>query len=120
MDIYNLVRKQHQHFGLSYAGKPRHLDNKEKNFYIEALHEEIEEYNSAIDLEEEYDSLLDMLVFTLGAMQRHGFHIEGLEKVIEANMKKELGPIENKRNDFELDLRKPEGWEHPDLKEFLI
>lgn len=119
MDIYKLVKLQHRKFGLTYTGKPRHLNTAEKDFYIEALNEEIEEYKNAIDLEEEYDSLLDLLVFTLGAMQRHGFKIEGLQKVVEANMKKELGPIENKRNDFQLDLRKPEGWEHPNLKEFL-
>ena len=117
--LFNLVAKQQEHFGIRYHGKPRHLSNKEKNFYIEAFNEELYEYNAAETLEDEYDALIDLLIFASGALLRHGFSPAGIEEVVKANMKKELGPIKNKREEFELDLRKPEGWQAPDLSRHL-
>ncbi len=117
--MFNLVKKQHKKFGLEYDGGPRHLKKEEKAFYVEALLEEVREYeesNLAID---EYDAILDILVFALGALQRHGFDPKGIEAVVEANMKKELGPL-TKRGSFKLDLIKPEGWEPPDLDPYFI
>jgi len=117
--MYEEVLKQHEHFGLRYTGKPRHLDETEKAFYVGALIEEVAEYNLAETLEDEYDGLLDILVFALGALLRQGLSPEGIKEVVRANMSKELGPIIGKREEFQLDLFKPEGWQAPNLKSFL-
>jgi len=117
--MYEEVKKQHKHFGLLYSGPARSLDIDEKYFYLDAMREEIEEYEASVDLEDEYDALLDLMVFAIGAMLRHGFSPDGIKEVVRANMQKELGPIDGKRQEFELDLRKPSGWTAPDLKKFL-
>ena len=118
--IYKQVKLQHEHFGLKYTGKPRHLSFEEKAFYIEALKEEVSEYEEATGLEDEYDALLDLMVFTVGAMLRHGFPESGIKEVVASNMKKILGPNKNKRNDFELDLIKPRGWKAPNLTRYVL
>lgn len=118
INIYQAVKKQHKHFGLSYDGKARHLHFKEKKFYNACFIEEADEYFDAETLEDEFDALLDLLVFNLGAMQRHGFDPDGIMEVVKANMNKELGP-NTKRGSFQLDLFKPVGWKAPNLKAFL-
>lgn len=116
--IYDLVRLQHSHFGLLYTGEPRHLNPNEKRFYATALNEEVKEYVDAEAMEDEFDALLDILVFAAGALLRHGFPVEGIEEVVRANMSKEIG-TNKKRHDFELDLIKPEGWQAPNLVKYL-
>lgn len=118
INVYQAVKKQHKHFGLSYEGKARHLDPREKEFYSDCFFEESREYIMAETLEDEFDALLDLMVFNLGAMQRHGFDPDGIMEVVKANMKKELGP-NTKRGSFQLDLFKPKGWTAPNLKAFL-
>lgn len=118
MNPLQLVKKQHAHFGISYDGPPRDLPVEEKRFRVVCMVEEAMEYLSANTLDDEYDALLDLLVFTLGTMERAGFPLDGIVAIIEANMKKELGPGA-KRGGFELDLRKPPGWEPPDLGSYL-
>ena len=118
-NLFTLVAKQQEHFGIRYNGKPRHLSNKEKLFYCNAFNEEVTEYFEAKTLEDEYDALIDLLIFAGGALLRHGFSPAGIEEVVNANMKKELGPIQGKREEFELDLKKPEGWQAPDLSRYL-
>lgn len=117
--MYDTVKKQHEKFGLLYSGAPRHLSQEEKMFYIEAIKEETMEYFQAQTLTDEYDAVLDILVFTIGLMLRHGFDPKGIQEVVRANMTKELGPNLGKRNDFQLDLFKPEGWKAPELGRFL-
>lgn len=77
------------------------------------------EYLMADNPLEEYDALLDILVFTLGTLERHGFPLDGIEEVIAANMQKVIGP-NARRGGFELDLKKPEGWKAPDLSKYII
>ena len=116
--MINLIKAQHKHFNILYTGKPRHLTKEEKVFYHAAFVEEALEYLEAETLEDEYDAILDLMVFTMGAMLRHGFKPEGLVAVVEANLKKTVGP-QKKRGGFELDLVKPEGWTPPNLKAYL-
>ncbi len=117
--IYNLVKKQHKHFGLLYTDAPRRLSQEEKDFYMGAMAEDVCEYQDADNLVDEYDALLDVIVFAVGAMLRHGFPVEGIEEVVRANMDKELGPIKDKRKEFKLDLKKPAGWKAPNLSKYL-
>jgi len=116
--MYKAVRAQHKYFGLLYHGLPRHLSPDEKVFYTKALREEVDEYGYAVSLEDEYDALLDVMVFALGALLRHGFEPQGIEEVVNANMQKIVGPLD-KRGGFKLDLQKPEGWQPPNLKKYL-
>lgn len=116
--MYEAVKNQHKHFDILYEGKPRHLDKDEKDFYFNCFLEEAHEYNDAVSFEEEYDAILDLLVFSLGAMLRHGFSPHGIREVVRANMEKVAGPLE-KRGNFKLDLQKPEGWKPPNLEKFL-
>jgi predicted HAD superfamily Cof-like phosphohydrolase len=113
-DLLNLVKDQHRLFGIQYEGGPRNLELDEKRFRFACFIEEATEYLLADDLEDEYDALLDLLVFVIGTLERQGLPMDGFREVVLANMKKELGP-NGKRGGFELDLRKPEGWESPDL-----
>lgn len=116
--IYELVKSQHEHFNTLYLGQPRHLTPEEKQFYVNCFLEEVQEYEVSQNLVDEYDGLLDLLVFVTGALLRHGFPIEGIQEVIRANKDKILGPTQ-KRNDFSLDLQKPPGWKAPNLEKYL-
>lgn len=117
--MFSDIAKQQQHFGIYYNDKPRHLTPTEKLFYIQAFREEAGEYLEASSLEDEYDALLDLLIFAGGCLLRHGFSPSGIEEVVAANLKKKLGPIKDKREEFQLDLFKPEDWKAPDLSRFL-
>ncbi len=119
------VMAMHQQFGIDYNGPPRHLSKGEKNFRIAALDEELDEYNVAETLEQELDALIDLVVFALGAVERHGFRAfqEGFQRVMEANCKKQVGQNPEKakgRADWQFDLVKPEGWKPADLSDLVL
>ena len=118
MNPLDLVKAQHEYFGLEYNGGPRHLSTEEKRFRVCCLMEEVTEYLMADTLHKEYDAILDLLVFALGTLARQGLPLDGIQEVIDANMKKLLGPNE-KRNGFELDLVKPQGWKAADLTKYI-
>jgi predicted HAD superfamily Cof-like phosphohydrolase len=66
-------------------------------------------------LEEQFDALIDLSVFTMGTSERQGFPFEvGFSRVMEKNLEKELGATQN-RGGFTRDLVKPEGWTPPVL-----
>lgn len=117
-DLLQLVKEQHRHFGIAYDGSPRDLSLEEKRFRFACISEETMEYLLADTPDSQYDALLDLLVFTLGTLERHGYPLDGIVEVVRANMKKELGP-NAKRGEFELDLKKPEGWQPPNLRRYL-
>lgn len=112
-----LVKAMHERFDLTYDGPPRHLDAEERAFRIAAMREELEEYVAAGPLVDQFDALIDLLVFTVGTLYRQGFPIlEGYEAVMGANMKKELGSNGDKRGGFKRDLVKPAGWVGPEAQ----
>lgn len=113
------IRAMADKFRLTYEGLARHLSPDEKQFRLVCLTEEITEYREAKTKADEFDALLDLLVFTIGTMLRQGFPIEtGFNRVMAANMLKQRAMVrtESKR-DFELDLIKPPGWVSPDLSD---
>jgi predicted HAD superfamily Cof-like phosphohydrolase len=66
-------------------------------------------------LEEQFDALIDLSVFTMGTAERQGFPFEvGFSRVIHKNLDKELGATKH-RGGFSRDLVKPEGWTPPVL-----
>ena len=115
--IMALVKAMHKKFGLTSAGLPWHLEPHEKAFRVKALQEELDEYNAATTLVDEYDALLDLIVFAVGTLDRQGLPLlEGFEKVMKANMAKEVGQNGEKRGGFKRDLVKPKGWVGPEAE----
>lgn len=110
------VREMHEKFQINYDGPPRKLDTRERAFRIEAMKEELEEYETATTLVEQYDALLDLIVFAVGTLHRQGLPLlSGYQLVMHANMQKELGPNKNKaRGEYKNDLRKPANWLSPE------
>lgn len=95
--------------------------NKEKRFRIKAMQEELDEYCDATNEADELDALVDLVVFTLGTAERQGLlHVfeEAFKRVMEANCEKQLGR-NKKRDNFQIDLVKPEGWTAPDLHDLV-
>ena len=92
---------------------------------MNAFHEEIEEYKAAAvvgDLEGQMDALIDLLVFTLGACEKHGFNNieEAFERVMTANMSKQVVTCaEESKRGHKFDLKKPEGWRAPYLWDLI-
>jgi len=119
--LMDLVKAMHAKFGLENTKGVLHLTKEEKEFRSVAMLEELNEYIAADTLVDQYDALLDLIVFAVGTLERHGFPLlAGFEKVMEANMAKELGQNGEKRGGFKRDLVKPEGWTAPEAKLQLI
>lgn len=74
-----------------------------------------------INVENQFDALIDLAVFTIGTADRQNLPWDnGFERVIEANMQKELGSNGNKRGGFKRDFVKPEGWKPPILIDLIM
>lgn len=113
--LMELVKAMHTKFGLENNFSPTQLSTEEKVFRVTALQEELDEYTAATSLVDQYDALLDLIVFAVGSLERHGFPLqEGFEVVMRANMAKELGQNGEKRGGFKRDLVKPAGWQSPE------
>jgi len=112
------VKKMHTKFGLNNDGEPCHLSDEEKKFRIVALREEIDEYEESTELVDEYDALIDLLVFTVGTFERQGLRLQdGFDVVMECNMQKNIaGSNGNSKRGFKRDLVKPDGWVAPEKK----
>ena len=107
----------HEQFQLEYNGSPRHLSPEERKFRIAAMQEELNEYAQGGSLVDQYDALIDLLVFTLGTLYRQGFPIlPGYRAVMGQNMKKRVGSNGDKRGGFKQDLVKPEDWVGPEVQ----
>lgn len=150
MSNHSLVTTMHKKFGLHYpkAG-PRTLDKEELTFRVTAMFEELFEYIESAyevtpdyqddmmglikqqissfqlkrdpDLSDQFDALLDLAVFTIGTADRQNLPWDdGFERVMEANIAKELGANGDKRGGFKRDLVKPEGWEAPVLDDLIM
>lgn len=112
-----LVKAMHNKFGLENNTGPAALSFEEKKFRVAALKEEIAEYEQSDNLVDQYDALLDLMVFTVGTLERQGFPLlEGFQAVMDANMQKELGQNGQKRGGFKRDLVKPAGWTGPEKR----
>ena len=103
-------------------GRDIPFSSEEKEFRICAMQEELDEYRQADTPEEELDALVDLVVFTLGTAERqqrlHIFYA-AFCRVMEANMKKELG-ANMKRGSFHIDLIKPKNWIAPDHSSLFL
>jgi len=127
--LYELrIKEMHKKFGIAYEGEPRDLPADEKAFRVACLLEELNEYAEADNLIGQYDALIDLLVFTFGSLERHGFPAdEAFKAVMRANLAKEVGNNPHKKDEGRgaykgVDLVKPAGWVGPehDLARILL
>jgi len=127
-NLESKISEAYVKYGLAYDGPPRHLDTEEKMYRISCMREEIEEYNEADTLTDQYDALIDLLVFAVGTLYRHGFPLqEGFDAVMKANLSKVPGNNPHKQDKARaeytgVDLVKPDGWTPPedDLTAILV
>lgn len=94
----------------------------EETFRYLAMREEIQEYLFAKTDNDRLDALVDIVVFALGTVERHGWSFvfkEAFDRVMDANMKKVPGP-NAERGNFKLDLQKPKGWQKPDHTDLVL
>lgn len=111
-----LIKMMHKKFQLNNEGEPCLLSDEEKQFRCKALQEELDEYKNANSLVDQYDALLDLIVFAIGTLERQGLPLlEGFDAVMKANLNKEIG-INAKRGNFQRDLVKPQNWVGPEVK----
>lgn len=118
-NMLKLIGKMHTHFGIT--SEEVDFSPDEKTFRITCLREEITEYRDAETKADELDALIDLVVFALGTAERQGMlgsFEEGFERVMAANMAKQVGK-NKKRDNFAIDLVKPDGWSAPDLTDLV-
>lgn len=129
-DIYRRIRQSslfaditqfHKKFGLSYGSEPRHLPADLREFRINTMFEEVEEYTDAVGLEDQFDALIDLVYFALGTAYLHGFPFdEGWRRVHEANMRKVRATrAEDSKRNSTHDVVKPPGWSPPSLTDLI-
>jgi predicted HAD superfamily Cof-like phosphohydrolase len=137
IDFVGDIAEFHQRFGLEYLGKPRLLPDDVQLFRFKFLHEELEEYRTAVDqgrnrltpdipqlqlshdvtgdLEHSLDALVDLVYVAIGTAYLHGFDFrEAWRRVHKANMVKVRArdASESKRGST-IDVIKPPGWRAP-------
>jgi len=118
--IIQKIKDMHEKFNITSEQVPTFTSN-ERKFRIEAMQEELDEYFVSMTKEDDLDAVVDLVVFALGTLERQGMldsFEEAFNRVMSANMQKELGP-NDKRGSFQLDLVKPEGWVAPDLSDLV-
>ena len=93
------IEEMHKKFGIS--NKDVGFTEEEKDFRITAIDEELTEYSEAENRVDELDALVDLLIFTLGTVERMGLSNvfdEAFNRVMKANMTKEIGPLQKRNN----------------------
>lgn len=128
-DWVNDIHQMHKHYGVHEwingqleKDEDFRLLHKFLSFRLKFLQEELWETIDASknkDPEEIVDGLIDLCVVAIGTLD--AFNIDAhkaWERVLEANMAKEVGVKESRPNELGLpDLVKPEGWKAPDHKD---
>ena len=119
-NLQSTITKAYEKYGLAYDGPPRHLSYEEKAYRIACLQEEINEFAEAETLVDQYDAVLDLIVFAVGTLYRMGMPLqEGFDAVMACNLQKEPGNNPHKsdkaRAEYKgVDLVKPSGWQGPE------
>ena len=115
------MHKMHDHYGITKVVKDFDSDKLTTfvDFRVLQIQEEVDELKAAIaesDAEEMVDALIDMCVFAIGTLDLLEVDAnEAWDKILKANMGKEVGIKEGRPNPLGLpDLMKPAGWKAPD------
>jgi predicted HAD superfamily Cof-like phosphohydrolase len=124
IDQFALVKAMHEKFNIPLQQTPGLLDEDTMDFRLKFLDEELNEIWSAWaqgDIEEIADGLIDLCIVALGTAAMMGLPFNDMfTEVHEANMRKVRveNPAESKRG-HGFDLKKPAGWQGPNLRKFL-
>jgi predicted HAD superfamily Cof-like phosphohydrolase len=112
--------KDQQMFMLA-SGQTTGFENVDQyKLYHTLLKEEVQELEDSTTREDDVDALIDILVVTIGALWSIGVDVEGAWKEVHAsNMAKvDAGTgVVLRREDGK--ILKPEGWQPPNLKQYL-
>lgn len=109
------VAQMYLKFGYSYMGPPRVLNYQHKSDRIKMMQEELNEFSEAGKLVDQYDALLDLMVFATGTLEQMGLPLmAGFDTVMDSNMAKTAG-VKDSRGIID-DLVKPSDWKGPEDK----
>jgi predicted HAD superfamily Cof-like phosphohydrolase len=110
-ECYELVRQFHQACNVPLADRPTLMSSSRTRIRIAFLQEELSELNSALDIEDQADALIDIIYLALGGFVEMGVQPEKLFEIVhEANMRKAGSHISDKS---ERKVAKPVGWLDP-------
>lgn len=115
------VFKDQKKFMRACSQKVGKFDYKQYEMYKGLIKEEFNELVSAHTVVEELDALIDILVVTIGALHSLGVEPEpAWNEVMRTNFAK-IDPVTGKvRKREDGKVLKPEGWEPPQLEQFII
>lgn len=106
--------------GLDIPDTPRMLEGSRKDYAVEHLYEEFDEFRDATTIEAQIDGLVDLAYVALGRLVEMGVSPGmAFDVVHEANMQKRAG-LNPSRPNAGQDAVKPEGWREPDFSEVLV
>ena len=112
--------RDHQLFMLA-SGQTTGIENiNQYQLYHTLIKEEVQELEDSTLREDDVDALIDILVVTIGALHSIGVDIEGAwDEVHRSNMAKVdmVTGVVLRREDGK--ILKPEGWQPPNLKQYL-
>jgi predicted HAD superfamily Cof-like phosphohydrolase len=112
--------KDHQMFMLA-SGQTTGIENVDQyKLYYSLIKEEVQELDDSSTREDDVDALIDIMVVTIGALWSIGVDVEGAWKEVHnSNMAKvDAGTgVVLRREDGK--ILKPEGWQPPNLKQYL-
>lgn len=118
------IKDMHIKFGINNEIQ-QDLSPEEKKFRINCMLEEIQEYAESKTLSDMNDSILDLIIFAMGTLERHGL-LEIMEecfnRIMKANNAKTIGTASKERQGgpaFKLDLVKPAGWVAPNFDDLV-
>lgn len=101
--------------GFPYPKFPRRLNAERKAWFVQAMREELQEFEDATTFEDEVDAIGDMMVFAAGRFPEMGLdgqdHIDCIHK---PNMQKVRGALSKRPGSQGYDATKPDGWVGPD------
>ena len=97
------------------------VENKDQyGLYLSLIEEEVQELRDSTTRVGDLDALIDILVVTIGALHSIGVDVEGAWREVIGNNATKINPRTgkvNKREDGK--VLKPEGWEPPNLEQYL-
>lgn len=109
------VAQMYLKYGYSYMGPPRSLNYQKRSDRIKMMQEELDEFAHSSTTVEQYDAILDLIVFAVGTLEQMGLPLKsGFDAVMDANMQKKAG-IKDSRGIVD-DLVKPDNWVGPEEK----
>jgi predicted HAD superfamily Cof-like phosphohydrolase len=117
--MYNKVKDfQLKFFFEEVSLTPRILPEAREAEILDHVYEEIEEIFQAKTIEDKFDGIIDAVYVLMGLATKMGLQRfeEGFRRVHEANMQKVRGQT---ARGYAADVRKPDGWVAPDLKDLV-